>query len=38
MFIKGQPFDGVVNFPSDNKKYDHFGEREVANALLLIKK
>lgn len=38
MFIKGQPFGGIVNFPTDNKKYDHFGEREVANALLLIKK
>lgn len=37
MFIKGQPFNGVVNHPSDNKKFDHFGEREVANALLLIK-
>jgi exopolysaccharide biosynthesis protein len=38
MYIKGQPFNGVVNYPSDNKKWDHEGEREVANAILLIKK
>jgi len=38
MYIKDQPFNGVVNFPSDNKKWDHEGEREVANAILLIKK
>ncbi len=38
MYIKGQPDNGVVSHPSDNKKYDHFGEREVANVLLLLKK
>jgi len=38
MYIRDQPFNGVVNFPSDNKKWDHEGEREVANAILLIKK
>jgi exopolysaccharide biosynthesis protein len=38
MYIKDQPFNGVVNYPSDNKKWDHEGEREVANAILLIKK
>lgn len=38
MFISGQPYRGVVNHPSDNKKFDHEGEREVANALLLIPK
>jgi exopolysaccharide biosynthesis protein len=37
MFVKGQPYNGVVNYPSDNKKFDHLGERQVANALLLIK-
>lgn len=26
---------GVCNFPCDNKRYDHEGERKVANALLL---
>jgi exopolysaccharide biosynthesis protein len=29
-WVKGQ---GVVNYPSDNKKWDHKGERAVANAL-----
>lgn len=36
MYIKNQSFNGVVNYPSDNKKYDHEGEREVANALAII--
>jgi len=35
MYIKGEPYDGVVSYPSDNKKFDHEGEREVANAILL---
>lgn len=26
---------GVVNYPSDNKKWDHEGERRVANAVLI---
>jgi exopolysaccharide biosynthesis protein len=26
---------GVVNYPSDNKKWDHEGERKVANAVLI---
>lgn len=26
---------GVVNYPCDNRKYDHAGERAVANAVLL---
>lgn len=36
MYIKGRPGNGVVNHPSDNKKFDHEGEREVANVLLLL--
>lgn len=35
MWIKGQPDNGIVNHPSDNKIFDHFGERKVANALLI---
>jgi exopolysaccharide biosynthesis protein len=38
MYIKGQQFSGVVNYPTDNKKYDHEGEREVANALVIVSK
>ncbi|WP_428660768.1 phosphodiester glycosidase family protein [Runella sp.] len=29
---------GVVNYPSDNKKFDHEGERAVSNALVLKRK
>ncbi|MBC7615893.1 MAG: phosphodiester glycosidase family protein [Pedobacter sp.] len=29
---------GVVNYPSDNKKWDHEGERKVANVVVLKKK
>jgi exopolysaccharide biosynthesis protein len=35
MYVKGQPEEGVVNFPSDNKKWDHEGQREVANAIVI---
>lgn len=38
MYIKDQPFDGVVNFPSDNKQFDHFGERAVSNILMILKR
>ena len=38
MYIKGQPFDGVVNFPCDNKQFDHYGERAVSNVLMILKK
>lgn len=33
MYVKGEPFDGVVNYPCDNGKFDHEGERKVANIL-----
>jgi exopolysaccharide biosynthesis protein len=29
---------GVVNYPSDNKKWDHEGQRKVANAVLVKQK
>ncbi|MEA2076958.1 MAG: phosphodiester glycosidase family protein [Candidatus Marinimicrobia bacterium] len=35
MYIKGKTPNGVVNYPSDNGKYDHEGERSVANALVV---
>lgn len=35
MWIKNQPDSGIVNHPTDNKKFDHFGERKVANAIIL---
>jgi exopolysaccharide biosynthesis protein len=38
MYIKGQPFDGVVNYPCDNKQFDHLGERAVSNVFMILKK
>jgi Exopolysaccharide biosynthesis protein related to N-acetylglucosamine-1-phosphodiester alpha-N-acetylglucosaminidase len=35
MWIKGKPFDGVVNMPCDNKKFDHEGERAVSDILII---
>jgi exopolysaccharide biosynthesis protein len=32
------PDQGVLNYPSDNKKWDHEGERKVANVVLVKKK
>ncbi len=38
MWISDEPFNGVVNMPSDNGLFDHNGERACANAILLIAK
>lgn len=35
MWIKGQPDNGIVSHPTDNKKFDHYGERKVANAVVI---
>jgi exopolysaccharide biosynthesis protein len=35
MWVSGEPGNGVVSHPTDNKKYDHYGERKVANAILI---
>ncbi|WP_207510849.1 phosphodiester glycosidase family protein [Longitalea luteola] len=35
LWINNQPGNGVVNYPSDNKKWDHEGERKVANVILV---
>lgn len=35
MYIRGQPDNGVVNYPSDNKLFDHEGERPVANIIYI---
>ncbi len=37
LWVKGDG-NGVVNYPSDNKKWDHEGQRKVANVVLLRKK
>jgi exopolysaccharide biosynthesis protein len=30
LWVKGE---GIVNYPTDNRKWDHEGERKVANIL-----
>ena len=35
MYVRSHP-DTVVNHPSDNHRYDHQGQRPVANAILLM--
>jgi len=35
MWINGKPFSGVVNMPSDNKKFDHEGERVVSDIIII---
>ncbi len=36
MWIHGKEENGVVNYPSDNLEFDHQGERNVSNSLLLL--
>lgn len=35
LWVKGYGDNGVVNHPSDNKKWDHEGERKVANVIFI---
>lgn len=35
MYISGKPFNGIVNMPCDNKKFDHAGERSVSDILII---
>ena len=35
MWIKNKPYGGVVNMPSDNKAWDHEGERSVSDILIV---
>ncbi|MEQ8819721.1 MAG: phosphodiester glycosidase family protein [Sumerlaeia bacterium] len=36
LWAAGEPHGGVVNYPSDNGRYDHRGERESANAIAVV--
>jgi exopolysaccharide biosynthesis protein len=38
LYIKGQPFEGVVNMPCDNHLFDHAGERPVSNIIVIKSK
>lgn len=35
LWVSTAPENGIVNYPSDNKKWDHEGARKVANVILL---
>lgn len=35
MWIRGQEPNGIVNYPTDNKKFDHYGQRKVETALFI---
>ena len=37
LWVNGMPDNGVVNYPTDNKKWDHEGQRKVANVILVKK-
>ena len=36
IWAKGEPFNGVVNYPSDNGLYDHLGQRSCSNAIAVV--
>lgn len=39
MWIKGSASsNGVVNYPTDNKRYDHYGQRRIRNAIIVLDK
>jgi exopolysaccharide biosynthesis protein len=35
MWIRNEPFDGIVNMPCDNKKFDHEGARAVSDIIIV---
>lgn len=35
MWVKGQVPNGIVNYPTDNKKFDHYGQRMVETVLFV---
>ncbi|ACU02228.1 phosphodiester glycosidase family protein [Pedobacter heparinus] len=37
LWVSGFPGGGVVNYPTDNKLWDHAGQRKVANVILVKK-
>ena len=35
LWLSGAPDNGIVNYPCDNKRFDHRGERTVPNILYI---
>lgn len=38
LYLQNATENGIINHPSDNKIFDHFGQRKVANAIILVEK
>lgn len=38
LYLNAKKKKGIINYPSDNKLFDHEGERSVANVILIKKK
>ena len=38
LWAKGYNTNGIANYPCDNRKFDHDGERKVANAVVVMKR
>lgn len=38
LYAEGEEGNGIINHPSDNKKFDKEGERHIVNAVLFLKK
>ncbi len=38
LYIKDYPNNGIVNYPSDNGRFDHAGERAVSNILMVVER
>ena len=36
MYVHDREDDGIVNYPSDNRRHDHEGQRPVSNAILVL--
>lgn len=35
LYLQNATENGIINHPSDNKIFDHFGQRKIANAIIL---
>jgi exopolysaccharide biosynthesis protein len=36
LWVGGFPFNGIVNYPTDNKRRDHYGQRRIKTALVVV--
>lgn len=38
LYLRGYPENGIVNYPTDNNRFDHKGERKVSNVIMIMEK